>query len=42
MQTLFISDLHLDPQRPEILALFTRFLDALDASETEALRSDDS
>lgn len=37
MQTLFISDLHLDPQRPEILALFTRFLDELDPNETEAL-----
>lgn len=37
MNTLFISDLHLDPQRPQILALFTRFLDNLNAGETEAL-----
>ncbi|HSH30100.1 MAG TPA: UDP-2,3-diacylglucosamine diphosphatase, partial [Thiohalobacter sp.] len=37
MNTLLISDLHLDPQRPEILALFSRFLDQLDASDTEAL-----
>ncbi|HSH28300.1 MAG TPA: UDP-2,3-diacylglucosamine diphosphatase [Thiohalobacter sp.] len=37
MHTLFISDLHLDPQRPEILALFARFLDALDPARTEAL-----
>ena len=37
MNTLFISDLHLDPQRPQILALFTRFLDNLNTGETEAL-----
>ncbi|WP_374558199.1 UDP-2,3-diacylglucosamine diphosphatase [Thermomonas sp.] len=27
MSTLFLSDLHLDPDRPEITALFGRFLD---------------
>ena len=27
MATLFVSDLHLDPERPEITALFGRFLD---------------
>ena len=27
MSTLFVSDLHLDPDRPEITALFGRFLD---------------
>ncbi len=27
MSTLFVSDLHLDPERPEITALFGRFLD---------------
>lgn len=27
MSTLFVSDLHLDPARPEITALFGRFLD---------------
>ena len=27
MTTLFISDLHLDPERPEITALFGRFID---------------
>ncbi|MGE4366099.1 UDP-2,3-diacylglucosamine diphosphatase [Thermomonas sp.] len=27
MTTLFVSDLHLDPERPEITALFGRFLD---------------
>lgn len=27
MTTLFVSDLHLDPDRPEITALFGRFLD---------------
>lgn len=37
MNTLFISDLHLDPQRPQILALFIRFLDTLDPARTEAL-----
>lgn len=35
-QTLFISDLHLDPQRPDIVALFLRFL-AEQASQAEAL-----
>ena len=27
MSTLFVSDLHLDPERPDITALFGRFLD---------------
>lgn len=34
MTTLFVSDLHLDPARPGITALFLRFLD------TEAIRAD--
>lgn len=36
MTTLFISDLHLDPERPEITALFGRFLDE-EARSAEAL-----
>ena len=36
MATLFISDLHLDPARPEITALFGRFLDG-EARRAEAL-----
>jgi len=36
MSTLFISDLHLDPQRPEITALFETFC-AGEAREAEAL-----
>ncbi|WP_018234025.1 UDP-2,3-diacylglucosamine diphosphatase [Thioalkalivibrio thiocyanodenitrificans] len=35
-QTLFISDLHLDPERPHILALFERFLRE-DAAGADAL-----
>ena len=34
MATLFISDLHLDESRPDITALFLRFL------ETEAAQAD--
>ncbi len=34
--TLFISDLHLDPKRPEMLALFTRFADEV-ASKADRL-----
>lgn len=36
MTTLFISDLHLDPARPEITALFLAFLDG-EAREADAL-----
>lgn len=36
MTTLFISDLHLSPARPDITALFLRFLDA-EASTADAL-----
>ena len=36
MTTLFISDLHLDPQRPAITELFGRFLDG-EARHAEAL-----
>src|SRR5258705_11597874 len=36
MSTLFISDLHLDPARPHIVELFTRFV-AADARRAEAL-----
>ncbi len=36
MSTLFVSDLHLDPERPEITALFGRFLDG-DARGADAL-----
>jgi UDP-2,3-diacylglucosamine hydrolase len=36
MTTLFVSDLHLDPERPAITALFGRFLDG-EAREAEAL-----
>ncbi|HSE11938.1 MAG TPA: UDP-2,3-diacylglucosamine diphosphatase, partial [Rudaea sp.] len=36
MSTLFISDLHLDPARPHIVELFTRFL-ATDARQAQAL-----
>jgi UDP-2,3-diacylglucosamine hydrolase len=36
MSTLFISDLHLDPARPHIVELFTRFV-AGDARQAEAL-----
>lgn len=36
MSTLFVSDLHLDPARPEITALFGRFLDG-EARGAEAL-----
>lgn len=36
MTTLFISDLHLDPARPEITALFLSFLDA-EARQADAL-----
>lgn len=36
MTTLFISDLHLDPQRPEITALFGQFLDE-EARHADAL-----
>jgi len=36
MSTLFISDLHLDPARPHIVELFTRFV-AGDARRAEAL-----
>jgi UDP-2,3-diacylglucosamine hydrolase len=36
MNTLFISDLHLDPARPHIVELFTRFV-AGDARRAEAL-----
>ena len=36
MSTLFISDLHLDPARPYIVELFTRFV-ARDARRAEAL-----
>lgn len=36
MSTLFISDLHLSEERPDITALFLKFLDA-DASQAEAL-----
>src|SRR3954451_18322203 len=36
MATLFISDLHLDAERPEITALFGRFIDD-DASSADAL-----
>lgn len=36
MATLFISDLHLQPERPEITAAFRRFLDET-ASQAEAL-----
>ena len=36
MSTLFVSDLHLDPERPEITALFGRFLDG-EARTADAL-----
>ena len=36
MATLFISDLHLDPERPEIIGLFGRFLDG-EARNADAL-----
>ncbi len=36
MTTLFIADLHLDPERPEITRLFGDFLDA-EAGQTDAL-----
>jgi UDP-2,3-diacylglucosamine hydrolase len=36
MSTLFISDLHLDPQRPAITALFLRFLER-EARDADAL-----
>jgi UDP-2,3-diacylglucosamine hydrolase len=36
MATLFVSDLHLDPERPEITGLFGRFLDG-EARGAEAL-----
>ena len=36
MSTLFISDLHLDPQRPAITALFGRFIDE-EARNADAL-----
>ena len=36
MTTLFISDLHLDPERPEITALFGHFLDG-EARSADAL-----
>ena len=36
MTTLFVSDLHLDPARPEITALFGRFLDG-EARDADAL-----
>ncbi len=36
MSTLFISDLHLDPARPHIVELFTRFV-AGDARQADAL-----
>ena len=36
MATLFISDLHLDPERPGIIDLFGRFLDG-EARNAEAL-----
>ena len=36
MSTLFISDLHLDPARPRIVELFTRFL-GMEARKTQAL-----
>ncbi len=35
--TLFISDLHLDPQRPYMLALFRRFLAGIDAEACDGL-----
>lgn len=35
--TLFISDLHLDPARPEIIRLFLSFLEGLDPAETPGL-----
>ena len=36
MASLFISDLHLQPQRPRVTAAFRRFLDET-ASQAEAL-----
>ena len=36
MTTLFIADLHLDPERPEITRLFGDFLDA-EAGQADAL-----
>lgn len=36
MSVLFLSDLHLDPERPQITALFERFL-ATEAREAEAV-----
>ena len=36
MSTLFVSDLHLDPERPEITTLFGRFLDG-EARTADAL-----
>jgi UDP-2,3-diacylglucosamine hydrolase len=36
MATLFVSDLHLDPERPEITGLFGRFLDG-EARDADAL-----
>lgn len=36
MTTLFISDLHLDPERPDITALFGRFIDS-EARQADAL-----
>ena len=36
MSTLFVSDLHLDPARPEITALFLRFLQR-EAASADAL-----
>ena len=36
MTTLFVADLHLDPERPEITALFGRFLDG-EARAADAL-----
>lgn len=35
--TLFISDLHLDPQRPHMLALFRRFLAGIDTGTCDGL-----
>lgn len=36
-RTLFISDLHLTPERPEILQLFHAFAEGLDPTEVEGL-----
>ncbi len=37
MHTLFISDLHLDPSRPDITALFERYLDSEEVRQAAAL-----